>query len=299
VNVPGSADLPRLLRDSSDSVTHLLEALTGEPLTADVLQQYSTRVRAGDGLGVGVDRTITQRIVVLKGHRTGVPYVYAESLFVPERLPLGVRTELEHTSDPIGRILATHGLALAGVDLATPPERTRHALDTVAVGAVIEWARAYRLMMGDVVVFAIREWFFRSVLEARDRLASEASRTDAGSSVTDQVASGHRIRVEEDRVVIVGGVFVVEPDEREEFLAGRHDGMHRSRAEAGCLEYVLSADPIEPSRVVLFERWADQGSLDAHIAALHDAPAAPPGGVTPKSVTLTVYDVSGERPLSV
>ena len=100
-------------------------------------------------------------------------------------------------------------------------------------------------------------------------------------------------------MVIVGGVFVVEPDEREEFLVGRHDGMRRSRAEAGCLEYTLSADPIEPSRVVLFERWADQASLDAHAAALQDTPAAPPGGVVPKSVTITVYDVSGERPLSV
>jgi chorismate-pyruvate lyase len=169
--VPGSAELPRLLRDSPDSVTHLLETLTGEPLTADVLRQYSTTARAGNDLEVGVGRTITQRIVVLKGHRTGVPYVYAESVFVPERLPLQVRTELEHTSDPIGRILATRGLTLDRVGLVPPPEQAPHVLDAVA-GAVIVWARAYRFMRGDMVVFAIREWFFRSVNEAHDRRAS-------------------------------------------------------------------------------------------------------------------------------
>jgi chorismate-pyruvate lyase len=190
VIVPGSADLPRLLRDNPHSVTHLLETLTGEPLTANVLQQNSMTARAGNELEVGVDRTITQRIVVLLGHRTGVPYVYAESVFVPERLSLQVCTQLEHTSDPIGRILATQGLALTRVDLAPPAERPQHVLDTVAPGAVIVWARAYRLMMGDMAVFAIREWFFRSILEARERLGSGASQTDAASSVADQVASG-------------------------------------------------------------------------------------------------------------
>jgi len=178
------------LCDNPDSVTYLLETLTGEPLTANVLQQNSMTIRAGNELEVGADRSVTQRIVVLLGQRTCVPYVYAESVFVPERLPLQVCTQLEHTSDPIGRILATHGLALARVDLAPPAERPQHVLDTVVPGAVIVWARAYRLMLGDMVVFAIREWFFRSVLEARDRLGSGVSQTDAGSSVADQVASG-------------------------------------------------------------------------------------------------------------
>ena len=48
-------------------------------------------------------------------------------------------------------------------------------------------------------------------------------------------------------MVIVGGAFEVEPDQREEFLAGRHDAMRRSRAESGCLEYTLSADPSIPA----------------------------------------------------
>jgi quinol monooxygenase YgiN len=97
-------------------------------------------------------------------------------------------------------------------------------------------------------------------------------------------------------VIIVGGVLDVEPDEREDFLAGRHEMMRRSRAEDGCLEYIFSADPIDPRRVVLFERWASQETLDAHIAKIRANPS-PPTGPAPKTVSLTTYYVSDERPL--
>jgi quinol monooxygenase YgiN len=102
----------------------------------------------------------------------------------------------------------------------------------------------------------------------------------------------------EDCMVIVAGAFEVDPEQREAFLAGRLDGMRASRAEAGCLEYTLSADPLDPGRVVLFERWADQASLDAHLAAMQGAPPPPAGGVAPTSASITVYDVSGERSLT-
>jgi quinol monooxygenase YgiN len=97
-------------------------------------------------------------------------------------------------------------------------------------------------------------------------------------------------------MIIVGGTFEVEPDQREEFLASRHDGMRRSRAEPGCLEYTLSPDPLDPGRVMLFERWEDQESLDAHLSALRSGQSAP--GIAPKSVSIKLYDVSGERSLS-
>jgi quinol monooxygenase YgiN len=101
---------------------------------------------------------------------------------------------------------------------------------------------------------------------------------------------------QEDLVVIVAGVFTVDPEQREAFLAGRMDRMRTSRAERGCLEYTFSADPLDPGRVLLFERWASQADLDAHLAV--PAPPASPGGeVTPTATSIVVYDVSGERPL--
>jgi quinol monooxygenase YgiN len=99
-------------------------------------------------------------------------------------------------------------------------------------------------------------------------------------------------------VVIVGGSFEVEPEQREAFLASRLDAIRSSRAEAGCLDYSLMPDPIEPGRVVLYERWADQAALDAHLAGMRQGPPPAPGAVAPKSATIAVFDIAGERSLS-
>ena len=73
--------------------------------------------------------------------------------------------------------------------------------------------------------------------------------------------------------------------------------MRNSRAEAGCLEYTFAADPIDPSRVVLFERWESQEALDAHLAAIRATPRSPVDEVDPISSSIFIYDVTGERRL--
>jgi quinol monooxygenase YgiN len=98
-------------------------------------------------------------------------------------------------------------------------------------------------------------------------------------------------------VIIVGGTFEVEPHQREEFLAGRHEMMRTSRAEEGCLEYTFSADPLDPGRVLLFERWASQEALDVHLSSLRAAPGPSGTEVAPKAASIMLYEVSGERPL--
>jgi quinol monooxygenase YgiN len=57
--------------------------------------------------------------------------------------------------------------------------------------------------------------------------------------------------------------------------------MRKSRAEPDCLEYTFSADPIDPDRVVLFERWASRETLGSHLAALRADPELPRGEVIP------------------
>ncbi len=98
-------------------------------------------------------------------------------------------------------------------------------------------------------------------------------------------------------MVIVAGWMELDPDKREAFLAGRIEGMRTSRAEPGCLEYTMSADPVDPRRVVLFERWARQEDLDAHLAAMRSRPASQGTGPAPAKVSIMVYEVTGERPL--
>lgn len=98
-------------------------------------------------------------------------------------------------------------------------------------------------------------------------------------------------------MVIVGGTFVLDPSQREAFLASRRDMMITSRGEPGCLEYTFAADPIDASRVVLFERWDHQAALDAHLAALRAEPQPSDTEVAPITASVTIYDVSGERQL--
>jgi quinol monooxygenase YgiN len=97
---------------------------------------------------------------------------------------------------------------------------------------------------------------------------------------------------EEEHVIIVGGSFEMDPEQRDAFLAERHERMRTSRSEDGCLEYTFAADPLEPGRVVLFERWESQAALDEHLAVISATMT-----VTPRSASITLYDVAGERPL--
>jgi quinol monooxygenase YgiN len=98
-------------------------------------------------------------------------------------------------------------------------------------------------------------------------------------------------------MVIVAGVFTMDPGQREAYLAGRMELMRVSRAEKGCIEYTFAADPLDPGRVVLFEKWESQEDLDAHLAAIPAPAADAPPQVEPTSSSIVIYDVAGERPL--
>ncbi|HET6963561.1 MAG TPA: putative quinol monooxygenase [Acidimicrobiales bacterium] len=96
-------------------------------------------------------------------------------------------------------------------------------------------------------------------------------------------------------MLVVGGTFDVEPSDRDAFIAARHDSMRTSRQEKGCLEYTFAADPIDPGRVILFERWESQEALDAHLAGIRQAPQ--PSSPAPKAASIVIYEVAGERRL--
>ena len=93
-------------------------------------------------------------------------------------------------------------------------------------------------------------------------------------------------------MIIVGGRFEVDPESRDAFLDEHHELMRTSRSEDGCLEYTFAADPLEPDAVILFERWESQAALDAHLAAISGTRT-----VTPRSASITLYEVAAERPL--
>jgi quinol monooxygenase YgiN len=97
--------------------------------------------------------------------------------------------------------------------------------------------------------------------------------------------------------VIVQGTFSVDRTERDRFVETSMDAMRFSRQEEGCLEYVMAADPIDPERVVLSERWDSMDHLQQHLAQQENAARGVDARPVPRSVEITLFEVATSRPL--
>lgn len=97
-------------------------------------------------------------------------------------------------------------------------------------------------------------------------------------------------------MIIVAGHFIVDPSQREQFLRSREDVMRASRAEPGCITYAFSADPLDPGRVLLFERWESKAALAGHLAALRQRPRAQ-NGVPVLESEIQQYEISATGPV--
>ena len=64
-------------------------------------------------------------------------------------------------------------------------------------------------------------------------------------------------------MIIVAGRLYVRAERREAFLAASAVAVKAARRSAGCLDFVVAADPIEPDRVNIYERWDTEASLMA------------------------------------
>lgn len=63
-------------------------------------------------------------------------------------------------------------------------------------------------------------------------------------------------------MVIVAGHLVVDPQEREAYLAGCADVVEQARRAPGCLDFSITADLVDPGRIVIFERWESQAAVE-------------------------------------
>ena len=72
-------------------------------------------------------------------------------------------------------------------------------------------------------------------------------------------------------MLIVAGTITTESGGREPFLTAVQPMVSATLHEAGCNEYAFTPDPNDDNRVMLYELWDDQASLDAHFASAHMA----------------------------
>lgn len=96
-------------------------------------------------------------------------------------------------------------------------------------------------------------------------------------------------------IVIVQGTFEFNPGERDAFLEATIPGIEASRKDPGCLEYLYAADPVDPHRAVLSERWESKEHLDGHINRMRSTPPDPDAPQRPKPLRseITLYEVAG------
>ena len=64
-------------------------------------------------------------------------------------------------------------------------------------------------------------------------------------------------------MIIVSGYIKVEPAERETYLDECRKVIVAARSTAGCHDFHLSADPIEPGRINIYEQWESVEAVEA------------------------------------
>lgn len=64
-------------------------------------------------------------------------------------------------------------------------------------------------------------------------------------------------------MIIVAGHIRVDSDQRDGYLADCTELIRTARQTAGCLDFSLTADPLEPGRINVFEQWESVAAVEA------------------------------------
>jgi len=94
--------------------------------------------------------------------------------------------------------------------------------------------------------------------------------------------------------VIVAGHLIVDPAERDDYLAGCVEVVRQARATAGCLDFALSADLVDAGRINILERWESAAAVEAFRGSGVDDDQ----GAAILTASVAEYDVGATRELS-
>ena len=94
-------------------------------------------------------------------------------------------------------------------------------------------------------------------------------------------------------MVIVAGHLVVDPQQRDAYVSDCVEVVRQARRAAGCIDFAISADPVEPGRVNIFERWESQAAVEA----FRGSGPSDEQGAAIVAASVAEYDVTDERTL--
>lgn len=73
-------------------------------------------------------------------------------------------------------------------------------------------------------------------------------------------------------MIIVAGYVRTGPGQRDAFVAGSLAAVGAARQAEGCLDFAVSADPLDSDRVNVYQAWASSDNFEAFQADQADAP---------------------------
>jgi quinol monooxygenase YgiN len=62
-------------------------------------------------------------------------------------------------------------------------------------------------------------------------------------------------------MLIIAGHLIVDAADRDGYVADCARAVEQARRAPGCLDFALTADPLEPARVNVYERWESDAEL--------------------------------------
>ncbi|MFV5996087.1 putative quinol monooxygenase [Streptomyces sp. NPDC056231] len=95
-------------------------------------------------------------------------------------------------------------------------------------------------------------------------------------------------------MVIIAGHIVVDPQQRESYLAGCVTIVELARRTSGCLDFAITADLVDAGRINIFERWESQAAVEAFRG---DGPSDEQGAAM-LAAAVAEYDVAEVRSLT-
>lgn len=95
-------------------------------------------------------------------------------------------------------------------------------------------------------------------------------------------------------MVIVAGHLIVDPEQREPYLADCVSVVEEARKAPGCLDFTIAADLVDPGRINVFERWESQADLEA----FRGSGPSEGQGAAMMSASVSEYDVASVRSLT-
>lgn len=94
--------------------------------------------------------------------------------------------------------------------------------------------------------------------------------------------------------VVVAGHLIVAPEHRADYLSGCAEVVRLARVAPGCLDFAISEDLLDTSRINVFERWESQGAVNN----FRGGGPSEEQGMALSSASVVEYDVTAQRSLT-